>query len=266
MEYVYQKTTNYATWQSFVVLVVLFVSTTHVEAKEWRYTLTTGVFSKYLVKPGFTAHNKPILVNDITISYGDNWYFGIWNSTGIFDGEVGKDFGDETDVYVGWRKKWEQIALDLRFSYFALTEIDEFNNDLWIFDGRIDFIKTPVVTPYVAIRYFGDTGKWSPKPGWFIWPGVYKTFPLHFHALGKRWNTPLTLDAKLAFALDKPFGSSNGFTYAQIGASFNIPIRENISLIPSLTWHIPNGGIPQLGKATVNKHQLVYGMQMQFRF
>jgi len=160
----------------------------------------------------------------------------------------------------------EQIRIDLRLSYFMLTEIDEFNNDLWIFDGRVDFVKIPFVIPHVAVRYFGDTGKWSPQHGWFVWPGAYKTFPMSFHFLGRRWDTPLTLDAKLAFALDNPFGGSNGFTYAQIGASFKIPVRENISLIPSLLWHIPNGGIPQLGKAAVNKHQLVYGMQVQFRF
>ena len=205
------------------------------------------------------------MINNLTVSYRDNLYFGIWNSTGVFDGEVGNDFGDETDVYVGWHKKWEQIALDLRLSYFALTPIDEFNDDSWIFDGQVDFIQTLFVTPYVAIRHFGDTGKWSPQPGWFIWPGVYKTFPLHFYVLGKIY-IPLTLDAKLAFALDHPLGGADGFTYAQIGASFNIPVRENISLIPSLMWHIPNGGIPQLGKAAVHKHQFVYGLLAQFRF
>ena len=147
-----------------------------------------------------------------------------------------------------------------------MNTIDEFNNDLWVFDGRIDFPKITLITPYLAARRFQSAGKWSPESGWFIWPGVYKMFPFHFYLFGKRWDIPLTLDAKLALALDSPFGSANGFTYAQIGASFNVPIRENISLIPSLLWHIPKSGIPRIGKASVNQHQLVYGVQMQIKF
>ena len=56
--------------------------------------------SEYIGKIGTVFYDKPIMVNDISLSYKD-FYVGMWNSTALGGERYGSTYGDEFDLYAG---------------------------------------------------------------------------------------------------------------------------------------------------------------------
>lgn len=153
-----------------VFLGLLFFSAAFAENENnWKFNLSAGITSQYLAKPGMVLYNRPIWENNFVIFYRELYYAGSWIPVGLNDRNLKhkKDFGDEFQFFGGIKKNWRFLKSDLRLNYFALNDFRKSHDDLWVFDGWLDF-NVPSVTPYVYVRYFGEVGRKSPGGAGFI--------------------------------------------------------------------------------------------------
>ena|SRR3989338_7034433 len=108
--------------------------------------------------------------------------------------EVSGDFGDEVDFYGGLQEEIGGIRLDFSGSYFMLNHLGQTDDDQAVFDARVDFVRFPLITPYVASSYFGSVGDNSPQHGWFHWAGLSRNQNLGFRLPRQRENQLLKID------------------------------------------------------------------------
>lgn len=247
----------------FVVFAVLAVLTpcfiASAEDGEWKFNLSTGVTSQYLAKPGMVLYNRPIWENIFVFSL-NQYYGGFWTSAGLNDRGIHHkfDFGDEIDLFGGFRYEFKILKIDLRASYFALNNFRNSHDDLWVIDSWLD-LKTPLLTPYLYIRYFGEVGSESPERGWFYWVGVKKNLPLSD-------KISFNLNSSLAFS-DGALRRDPGFIYGRIFTVANIKINDKVSLSPFLVIQIPAGG--QHGKPTDytdKREKFMFGVSLNINF
>jgi hypothetical protein len=118
--------------------------------KLW-FSANTGVMSQYLGVIGAIFYNSPVSVSEITIGYQD-WYGGVWNSTGLGGDAYGQNYGDEFDYYAGWAHTFDWIRCDLSSSYYTISRLGRMNDDLWVIEPEVSFPKFPFVQPYFRCR------------------------------------------------------------------------------------------------------------------
>ncbi len=189
---------------------------------------STGVESQYLGRIGAVFSDKPISVNIIEVDYKD-FYLGAWNATGLSAREYGKTYADEWDLYGGWAHNFGPVKLDLSASYFALAELGQSADDMWITEQEISFPKFPFVQPYVRSRYFGSVADaW--KPGWFVFGGVRKSIDLGNGAAKRPYM--LNLDLSTAYSAGALHDFS-GFVYGRLSASLDVPLSKRLTLSPT---------------------------------
>lgn len=226
----------------------------------WKFNLSTGVNSQYLAKPGMVLYNRPIWENNFVISYRDSYYAGSWIPVGLNDRGLKhkKDFGDELQLFAGVKNNWRFLKSDLRFNYFVLNDFRKSRDDLWVFDGWLDF-NVPLATPYLYVRYFGEVGRKSPERGWFYWVGLKRNQSLSD-------KVSLNLNALLAFS-DGALSRDPGFIYGRLLTSVDVRISQKVSLSPFLTIQVPAGG--QRGRRndyTDQKEKMAVGVNLNFNF
>jgi hypothetical protein len=83
--------------------IMLFAAASHSQTTAW-----VGLFSEYLVQPGYAPYTKPIVVGDVTWTAKSGIYVDAW----AFAGENVKS---ETDWTIGWANK----CLDVSGAYYA---------------------------------------------------------------------------------------------------------------------------------------------------
>ncbi len=231
------------------------------EAQGFSGTISVGVDSEYLVRPGFVVHNHPISWTNVRLEH-DGWYVGAWGSIGL-DGQI-EDFGEEVDITLGKKFSLAGFRFDLSGSYFVLSEFGEWANDLYVFDARVEAPdKVPFVTPWAAVRYFGSVGEKSPAAGWFGWVGVQRAQPLGFQLPFQEGEAVLNLDAWAAFSAGGAFRGDAGPVYTRLRASTVIVIDEATTFSPYIAWQAP---IQDAGRYVDGDHHVVYGFSVTRSF
>jgi hypothetical protein len=197
----------------------------------------TQIRSEYLGKIGIVFYDKPIMVNDITLSYGD-FYAGTWISTGLGGDTYGSTFADEFDLYAGWGHTYGWIRFDLTGAFFFIKDLDRVKNDIWIAEGEVSFPKVPIVQPYLAVRSFNQVSSESPERGAFAWFGLRRLQPLGLHLHEKELK--LKLDLLTAYS-DGALHRNPGWVFGRVTVGLPLPISKHLTLTPSVLYQIPIG-------------------------
>ena len=195
----------------------------------------TQVRSEYIGRIGVVFYDKPLLVNDITLSYGD-FNVGVWNSTGLGGQKYGSTFADETDLYVGWGHTYDWIRFQVVGAYFFIKDLDNLKNDLWIVEPEISLPKVPFVQPYLSIRSFNQVTSESPGSGWFTWVGLRRTQPLGFR-IGQQ-DMSLKFDLMAAYS-DGALGKDPGPVFGRLTVGMPVGITKHLTAMPSILWQTP---------------------------
>ena len=86
-------------------------------------TLTSRVWSKYVVSAGLNLHNKPVLQTDLYVQHSSGLYCDIWWSVGLDGTSPNSDFGDEIDYTCGWTGKAGGLVLNFGVAYFDVHRL-----------------------------------------------------------------------------------------------------------------------------------------------
>lgn len=222
----------------------------------------TGPQSEYLARSGATFSKDPIWVNIVEADY-KGFYLGVWNSTGLSEHRYGGTYADEYDLYGGWTHKFGPVALDLSATYFALTELDQSDDDMWITEQEISLYKFPFVQPYIRSRYFGSVGGDCWRTGWFVFGGVRKSIILIEQIDPNKRPVRLNLDFSTAYSTGA-IRHFNGFVYGRGTLCLEIPLSKRVTLIPNMIYQVAAPGEREEGPAPHNK--FVYGISVKFTF
>lgn len=226
------------------------------------WSLDTQFRTEYLGGIGQVFYDKPIWVNDISVSYGD-WFAGTWISTALGGDAYGSTFGDEVDLYAGWGHTYDWLRLQVSASYFMICELDDLGNDLWVVDGEASFPKVRFVQPYVAMRSFNQVSSRSPQRGWYGWAGLRRTQPtgLHFHGDELK----LKLDLKAGYS-DGVLGRDPGPVFGRITSALPFKLSDHATLTPSLVWQVPIGSQAKTARPHTKEHEVVGALSLNFKF
>lgn len=223
--------------------------------------VSTGVQSEYLVRIGTIFSKSPILVNVVEVDYED-YYLGIWNSTGLTRHQYGSTYADEWDLYGGWAHSFGPIKLDLSGSYFGLSKLDHIRDDMWIAEQEISYPKFPFFQPYVRSRYFGSVDG-ARKPGWFVFGGLRKNMSFG-HSFAER-PFSLNLDASTAYGAGA-LHDFNGFVYGRLYASLDIPLSKSMTIGPNLIYQVAVPGQRSDPNGFTDGNKFVYGFNFRCTF
>lgn len=250
-------------WASIIFFSLSSAFTFAEDSDSLKVNLNTGIVSLWLGEPGgIRVYNRPAWRNEVIISKKYNkrvYYVGVWGSFGLNDKGISHkdDFGDEVDFFAGLRQSFKFSEIDLSLKYFLLNDFRK-SDDPWIIDAQFDF-PASLLTTYIAIRYWGETGKDSLERGWFFRPGVKRSFPVLKIAA-------VNLDTSLNFS-DGPLGKKPGFICGAIKVSLDLKINDWVSLSPFVVLQIPAAS--QKGKSedfTGGKDDVMFGVNIGFSF
>ena len=241
--------------KAFIVSLFLFIfSAAYTQAGEDQLTgsVKTGVTSEYIGRVGSIFNNHPIMVNELTLVYGD-WYAGVWNSDGLYSHKYGTTYADEFDFYLGWAHTFNWIKVDVSSTYYTLANLSKSNDDMWVIEPEVSLPKFPFVQPYVRARYFGTVGLGSPKGGMFYFAGLRKSISL------------LNLDLSTAYA-GGALHDSTGFVYGRLTASVDIPVAKQWTLRPSVIYQVAAPGQRSNPNGFTDGNKFVYGVSVGYSF
>lgn len=180
----------------FVVLLYANVAFAQVSA-------TFGGTTTYVgPNDGLTYDKDPAITASIDFASESGWYVGAWQS---FDFDGKKDFGDETNFYIGGDTSIAGLDLNAQATYYVLTG----GSDAANFSGTVS--KTfGKVTPYVSITHDAPIDGNEYPSG-----EIYRAGAGVALLKSPKW----TIDADVAvFYDDGPYGNPKG-TSATLGVT-----------------------------------------------
>ncbi|MDD5318497.1 MAG: hypothetical protein PHF79_01600 [Candidatus Pacebacteria bacterium] len=204
--------------------------------------------------------------NEITIAYRD-WYVDAWQSIGLGNNKRLGNSGDEVDLGLGWSHSYDYVKLSVQMSYFILSQFRTAADDRPVFDVRADFLKVPVVQPYVAARWMGRFTQTVKEGGWFYWLGARRVQPLGFSIIKGSGQVKFNLDASIVFS-DGALERTGGLVYGRMCGTLDIPLSKNLSLMPSIIWQIPSSTQrgTSISKCYDSHQEIAYSLGMQLKF
>ena len=223
---------------------------------------TTKVSTGYLAKVGVNLYDSPTVFNDFGCSSG-TFGGGIWTSTGVDGDEYGSTFAEEWDVYAFWTHQYKHVRVKLIAAYYALNDLEHFQDDVWVLDGEIEFPTVPVLQPYLAIRQFGEIGSESPKSGRFLWLGATRSQPLGF-TLGIA-TAKLSIDVHGAYS-DGALGQDSGLVFWRGTIGLPIPLTKQLIVIPSVLYQLPASGQKERRRPYTTEDEFVASMTFSYLF
>ena len=218
--------------------------------------------SEYLGKIGVVFYDKPIMVNDISLFYKD-FYVGMWNSTALGGEPYGSTFGDEFDLYAGWGHTYGWVHLQFSAAYFAIKDLNNLRDDLWIFEPEISFPKVPFVQPYVAVRSFNPITSESPERGWFVWTGLRRDQQLGFN-IGSE-PAKLSIEWMNAYS-DGALHRDPGWVFTRFSAAFKIPVNKHLMITPGILYQLPIGGQENHPRPYTTENEVVGQVSLRWTF
>lgn len=229
---------------------------------EISYTFKTGLATEYLGSVGAVFYEDPISVNELSVGYG-NWYGGFWSSTGLGGTKYGETFGDEIDFYAGWAHTFGWVKVDLMSSYYAIASLDRTNDDLFALEAEISLPKFPFVEPYVRVRYLGDVGALSPKPGFFLFGGVRKYLTFGQGAADRSYGLLFQLSTAYAAGALR---DSTGFVYGRFTSALDIPLSKRWTLTPSFLFQAVTPGQRNDPYGFTHSNETVFRIDLKWNF
>ena len=248
-----------------LLLVTVFglclITAAHAADQKVTWITSTGVQSEYLAKIGVILSDSPVSISFVEANYKD-FYGGLWNATTLGGDEYGTTYGDEWDIYGGWAHTFGPVKLNLSAAYFAMTELDETSDDMWVTDQELSLPKMPFVQPYIASRYFGSVGS-SWREGWFVFGGLRKSITLG------QWTAKrpvaLNLEASTAYSAGA-LRDFTGFVYGRFTTSLDIPLSKSVTLSPNLVYQIPASGQRNNPNGFTDRNKFVFGGKITWIF
>lgn len=218
--------------------------------------------SEYLGKIGAVFYDKPIMVNDVGVSYED-LFAGLWVSSALGGERYGSTFGDEFDIYAGWGHTYDWVRFQLTTAYFAINDLGNLKNDVWIVELEMSLPNVPLVQPYAAVRCFNQVSSQSPEGGWFLWLGMRRTQPLGFNIAKE----PAVINLNLMTAYsDGAFKANPGWVFARLEAGLPIKAGKNLTITPKILWQTPIGGQEKHTSPYTTKDEIVGTLALHWRF
>lgn len=197
-------------------------------------SFTTKLNTAYIGKIGTVFYRSPTSVNILDINIGKDWTAELWSSTALGGEGYGKTHGDEIDLLVTWHHQFRDFKVSLTGGYFAIKDLGDFKNDLWIAEAEIVYTKYAYFQPYVSARYFGQITSKSPDTGWFGWAGVRGSFKTGIP------RTKLTTDVSIAYS-DGALGRDAGLVFCRAVIGLPIQVSKRMTITPSVLLQTPIG-------------------------
>ena len=201
-------------------------------------SVSMDLFNKYVVDPGFIAHDDQVVQADIFVVLPKGFSIDFWGSSGA---DFKPNFGREIDFTMGWSGKFVGCGL----SFFDLHNV---------FSHKT----ADIVQPYVEVRSTFSNGNHSFNPF------IKADYNLATRDQSKNsasdvmvgikhgWQINQTFSVSQKFRLlynDGLFGSKSGFiTRWDIGMSARVTRQVNLNL--SVRNSIPSGSLTDRQKAT----------------
>lgn len=248
----------------FVFVSTCFCGTNSLAAEDgvWSFGFETQVRSEYLAKIGLVLYDKPIVVNDISVSY-DSFFGGVWNATALGNESYGSTFGDETDLYVGWAHQYDWIKFKTLGSVFFLKHLSLIKDDIWILEQEVSFPKVPIFQPYVTGRIFGEISDSSPERGAFLWAGLRRSQPLGFNLAGEP--AKLNFDWMNGYS-DGALHRDPGFVFSRVTFELPLKISKNLELVPSALFQVPIFGQASHDRSYTKRNEAEMQIALRWRF
>lgn len=243
-----------------VVIGVLLCQSLHGQEN----SLLSGSFSTtfntaYIGKIGTVFDRGPTLAQYLDINIGSDWTVELWSSTNLSGESYNTTYGDEIDLFVTWHHRFDDIRVSLTGAYFFLVDLERLNNDVWIGEAEISYVKWGYFQPYLSTRYFGQIGSESPERGCFAWLGIRSTFPTGIR------QTSLTLDLSAAES-DGALGKTSGLVYARAVVGLPIKLGEHATLVPSILLQTPMGDQKRHPLPYTERNEAVGSLALTFTF
>lgn len=144
-------------WIFALVGMCMFTAAT-AQAQNVTTTLSSRVWSKYLINPGFVLHENPVIQTDLLITLPHGLYVDVWGSKSLDGSLSSSDFGNEIDYTVGWAKKLGNVSLDFGLAYFDISKLfGSPKGDVIQIFGQIDqsfkVAQMHAVTPFLRLEF-----------------------------------------------------------------------------------------------------------------
>ena len=220
-------------------------------------TLSSTVWSKYVIGNGLIARDEPVLQNDLFVSLPYDFFIDVWWSVGLDGTGVNSDFGDEVDYTIGWSGALEEFNLTASFGYYDLFELgtdeggDVFFNFLEVSRAFPDVLDGHTLTPYLnATMYFPHK--------WDVSDGVQPVLGLRHSWLVTRW---LSANSDIGFIYDSgAFDFEPGFLWKYQG-TLDWRLNDHLTLnLPQIKARVP------LEPLNRREAVAVYGAAIIFNF
>lgn len=222
------------------LFILSFAPYLKAEEDKWSILIQTCYATKYVGKPGILFYDGPVWVNEFKIKHNPtSLYGGVWDSLSFADDPSLGDYGDEINCYFGYEKSFEYVRFDIRANYIALSQLNQAYDDRFAIDLRAEALSLKYIIPYFSTRYFGRFTDDISEGGWFVWMGIKGSLPL-FKVANHEKKMTLLGDIQVAYS-DGALARDVGIIYGRATLSLDIPVRDHISVVPSVTYQLPSG-------------------------
>jgi hypothetical protein len=146
----------------------------------WSFNVSGGIWSKYLCKNNFVAHDEAIVWADIAVTY-DRLTFDIWRSSDLDSWDLDNGYDDEEDFTFTWSDLLEVGTQKIKWSAFAAYYIlHPSSADVSMMDigltSSIPNLLPLDITPSLKVAYQPVFG--GPDSGWQVEGGFTKSLDL----------------------------------------------------------------------------------------
>jgi hypothetical protein len=129
-------------------------------------SVSTAVKNRYLVSKGIAPSDEPVLQTNLFVPVASGLYVNGWWSLGLDDTKFSSNFGDETDLTLGYGGSVGPVLLDISASYYNFHKQGEFGDGDAVQGAAVADLPlalTPVLTltPYATLEYHVPIG-WGP--------------------------------------------------------------------------------------------------------
>ena len=222
-------------------------------------SFTTRFNTAYIGKIGTAFYRSPTVTNMLDINIGKDWTAELWSSTALGGEGYGKTHGDEIDLLVTWHHQFKDFKVSLTGGYFAIKDLSDFKNDLWIAEAEVSYSKYAYFQPYISARYFGRFTSKSPDDGWFVWAGVRGSFKTVIP------RTKLTADVSIAYS-DGALGRDAGLVFSRVTIGLPIKASKKFTITPSVLLQAPIGNQRSYLHRYTDRNEVVGSLGFSFGF
>jgi len=231
------------------------------EESSFTGSVSTSIFSGYLVDAGWLLYDRPVWQTDLYLEYSSGWYADLWVSRGLDRDEELAKAGDEVDGTLGLSTSLGEVAdLDVGVSYFNCQYFEdedgnEISGDVWDFFAKFskDFPvgEQNVLTPSLKLEFATPVESDGPEKGVYVYAG-----------LSHAWTISETLTFSHGIIItydDGVYGGDSGLLGGYC-AELAYALTDSVTVTPSVTMTNP------LTVDDERKNEVVAGISLSYDF